>query len=72
MGLKRTRPLTIAIEPGAVLRPYTVLGADVVVKTEAELERCVVHDHVYVGPGVRARGAVCIRPMQTDSSACAL
>jgi mannose-1-phosphate guanylyltransferase/phosphomannomutase len=46
------------VEAGAVLRPYTVLGADVVVKTDAELERCVVHDHVYVGPGARVRGAV--------------
>jgi mannose-1-phosphate guanylyltransferase/phosphomannomutase len=46
------------IEPGAVLRPYTVLGADVVVKHDAELERCVVHDHVYMGPGTRIRGAV--------------
>ena len=46
------------VDAGAVLRPYTVLGADVVVKGEAELERCVVHDHVYVGPGVRVRGAV--------------
>jgi mannose-1-phosphate guanylyltransferase/phosphomannomutase len=46
------------VEAGAVLRPYTVLGADVVVKADAELERCVIHDHVYIGPGVRVRGAV--------------
>lgn len=46
------------VEAGAVLRPYTVLGADVVVKADAELERCVVHDHVYIGPGARLRGAV--------------
>src|SRR4029077_8253906 len=46
------------IEAGAVLRPYTVLGGDVVVKADAELERCVVHDHVYIGPGARLRGAV--------------
>ncbi len=46
------------IEAGAVLRPYTVLGADVVVKHDAELERSVVHDHVYMGPGARVRGAV--------------
>src|SRR5262245_50745519 len=46
------------VEAGAVLRPYTVLGTDVVVKVDAELERCVVHDHVYVGPGARVRGAV--------------
>src|SRR5262249_10897121 len=32
------------VEAGAVLRPYTVLGTDVVVKVDAELERCVVHD----------------------------
>ncbi len=46
------------VERGAVLRPYTVLGADVVVKADAELERCVVHDHVYMGHAARARGAV--------------
>src|SRR5262245_21188702 len=46
------------VEAGAVLRPYTVLGSDVVVKADAELERSVVHDHVYVGPGARIRGAV--------------
>jgi mannose-1-phosphate guanylyltransferase/phosphomannomutase len=46
------------VEAGAVLRPFTVLGADVVVKTDADLERTVVHDHVYVGPGARIRGAV--------------
>jgi mannose-1-phosphate guanylyltransferase/phosphomannomutase len=46
------------VEAGAVLRPYTVLGADVVVKSDADLERCVVHDHVYVGPATRVRGAV--------------
>ena len=45
------------VEAGAVLRPYTVLGADVVVKADAELERCVVHDHVYIGPGVRVCAA---------------
>jgi len=46
------------VEAGAVLRPYTVLGTDVVVKADAELERCVVHDHVYIGPSARLRGAV--------------
>jgi mannose-1-phosphate guanylyltransferase / phosphomannomutase len=46
------------IEPGAVLRPYTVLGDDVVVKAEASVERSVVHDHVYIGPSTRVRGAV--------------
>ncbi|HET9729032.1 MAG TPA: sugar phosphate nucleotidyltransferase, partial [Acidimicrobiia bacterium] len=46
------------VEAGAVLRPYTVLGDDVVVKSDAELERCVIHDHVYLGVGARVRGAV--------------
>ena len=46
------------VEAGAVLLPYTVLGADVVVKADAELERCVVHDHVYIGPSARVRGSV--------------
>src|SRR3954454_17672934 len=46
------------VEAGAMLRPYTVLGSDVVVKSDALVERCVVHDHVYVGRGTRMRGAV--------------
>jgi mannose-1-phosphate guanylyltransferase/phosphomannomutase len=46
------------IEAGAELRPYTVIGADVVVKADALLERSVLHDHVYVGRGSRVRGAV--------------
>ncbi len=46
------------VEARAVLRPYTVLGTDVVVKSDAEIERSVIHDHVYVGPGARIRGAV--------------
>jgi mannose-1-phosphate guanylyltransferase/phosphomannomutase len=46
------------VEAGALLRPYTVLGNDVVVKADAQIERSVVHDHVYIGPAVRLRGAV--------------
>ncbi len=46
------------VEAGAHLRQYTVLGTDVVVKSDAFLERVVVHDHVYIGPGARLRGAV--------------
>src|SRR5689334_10183765 len=46
------------VEAGAELRPYTVIGADVVVKADALLERSVLHDHVYVGRGSRVRGAV--------------
>ncbi|MEZ5169688.1 MAG: mannose-1-phosphate guanyltransferase [Acidimicrobiia bacterium] len=46
------------IESGAHLREYTVLGTDVVVKHDAFLERSVVHDHSYLAPSVRLRGAV--------------
>jgi mannose-1-phosphate guanylyltransferase/phosphomannomutase len=46
------------VEAGAVLAPYTVLGADVVVKADAQLERTVVHDHGYIGHSARLRGAV--------------
>src|SRR5262249_52311199 len=46
------------VEAGAVLAAYTVLGADVVVKADAHLERSVVHDHGYIGHSARVRGAV--------------
>jgi mannose-1-phosphate guanylyltransferase/phosphomannomutase len=46
------------IEAGAVLGEYTVLGSNVRVGADAFLERSVVHDNVYLGPGVRLRGAV--------------
>ena len=46
------------IEAGAHLAQYTVLGTDVVVKSDASLERSVCHDHVYVGRSARLRGCV--------------
>lgn len=46
------------VEAGASLRAYTVLGSDVVVKEDAFIERAVLHEHTYVGPGVRLRGCV--------------
>lgn len=46
------------IEAGVHLRPYTVLGTDVIVKADAFLERAVLHDHVYVGQGANLRGCV--------------
>ncbi len=46
------------IEAGARVREYTVLGTDVVVKSDAFLERAVCHDHVYVGYGANLRGCV--------------
>ncbi|MCU4184707.1 NTP transferase domain-containing protein [Acidiferrimicrobium sp. IK] len=46
------------VEAGADLGEYTVLGSNVRVGADAFLERSVVHDNVYLGPGVRLRGAV--------------
>ena len=46
------------VEAGAHLRPYTVLGANVLVGPDCYLERCVVHDNTYLGPAVRLRGTV--------------
>jgi mannose-1-phosphate guanylyltransferase/phosphomannomutase len=45
------------IEAGARVSQYTVLGTDVVVKSDAFLERSICHDHVYVGRSARLRGA---------------
>ena len=46
------------VEAGAHLAEYTILGSNVRVGNDAFLERTVVHDNVYLGPGVRLRGAV--------------
>jgi mannose-1-phosphate guanylyltransferase/phosphomannomutase len=46
------------VEAGAVLQPYAVLGANVVVKAGAVVERAVVHDNVFVGHRASLRGCV--------------
>ena len=46
------------VEAGAHLAEYSILGSNVRVGNDAFLERSVVHDNVYLGPGVRLRGAV--------------
>ena len=47
------------IETGAVLRPvHRARSTTCVVKAEAHIERTVVHDNAYLGPGARVRGAV--------------
>ncbi|MGH9000616.1 MAG: sugar phosphate nucleotidyltransferase [Acidimicrobiia bacterium] len=46
------------VEAGARIGEYTVLGSDVVVGRDAALTRTIVHDHAYIGPGARLRGAV--------------
>ena len=45
------------IEAGVRLGHYTVLGTNVRVRADADLERVVVHDNSYLGDGVRLRGA---------------
>ena len=45
------------VEAGVRLGPYTVLGTNVRVRANADLERVVIHDNSYLGEGVRLRGA---------------
>jgi mannose-1-phosphate guanylyltransferase / phosphomannomutase len=42
----------------AVLGAYTVIGANVRIGDNASLERTVIHDHAFLGPGVRLDGCV--------------
>lgn len=46
------------IEAGAEIREHTVIGSNVVVKSDAFLHRAVVHDNVYIGPQTNLRGCV--------------
>jgi mannose-1-phosphate guanylyltransferase / phosphomannomutase len=46
------------VEAGASVQPYTVLGANVVMKTGALTERAIVHDNVFIGPRASLRGCV--------------
>jgi mannose-1-phosphate guanylyltransferase/phosphomannomutase len=48
----------VKVEPGAVIRGPSVLGDNVVVRSGAVLQRCVVHDNVYVGGRCALHGAV--------------
>ena len=44
------------VEAGARLGDYTVLGGNVRVRGDADLERAVVHDNAYLGRGRAAAG----------------
>ena len=46
------------VEAGAELGPDTVLGSNVRVGPDASIEGSIVHDNVYIGPGVHLRGTV--------------
>jgi mannose-1-phosphate guanylyltransferase/phosphomannomutase len=47
-----------AIDPGAQIGPYTVLGNNVIVKEHCETEFCVVDSNTYLGPRSQVRSAV--------------
>ena len=46
------------VDAGVRIGDYTVLGSNVRVRADSDLERTVIHDNVYVGEGARLRGAV--------------
>ncbi|GAA3740337.1 mannose-1-phosphate guanyltransferase [Salinactinospora qingdaonensis] len=46
------------VEAGAELREFTVLGSNVVVRSDAFLHRAVIHDNVYIGSSTNLRGCV--------------
>jgi mannose-1-phosphate guanylyltransferase / phosphomannomutase len=46
------------IEAGCRLGEYVVLGSNVRVLANADLERTVVHDNAYIGAGARIRGTI--------------
>src|SRR5438270_4185627 len=46
------------VEAGAHLREYSVLGSNVMVRSDAYVQRAVVHDNAYISQGVRLRGCV--------------
>ncbi|MEZ5116764.1 MAG: sugar phosphate nucleotidyltransferase [Candidatus Nanopelagicales bacterium] len=46
------------VEGGAELGAHSVLGTNVVVRSGARIERSVLHDNVFIGPGADLRGCV--------------
>jgi mannose-1-phosphate guanylyltransferase / phosphomannomutase len=46
------------VEAGSRLGEYSVLGSNVRLLSDVQIERSVVHDNVYIGAGARVRGAI--------------
>ena len=46
------------IGPGVRVGEYAVLGANVRVRRDADLERVVIHDNAYIGESARLRGTI--------------
>jgi mannose-1-phosphate guanylyltransferase / phosphomannomutase len=56
------------VGPGCRLGEYSVLGSNVRLVADAEIERTVLHDNVFVGQGTRLRGAVVARSSSIRSN----
>ncbi len=48
----------VRVDAGARVGPYAVLGRNTRVRSDAVIERSVVHENVYLGQGSRLRGSV--------------
>ena len=46
------------VEAGTTVGPYAVLGNNVRIRTDAHIERSVIHDNVYGGVRADVRGAI--------------
>ncbi len=57
------------IEAGCSVGEYSVLGSNVRLLGDVQIERSVLHDNVYLGAGARVRGAVVGRSSSIRSSA---
>jgi mannose-1-phosphate guanylyltransferase / phosphomannomutase len=61
-GVHLVAPLCIGgsarIRRGAVVGPYTVVGDGCIIESGAVLDRCVLWEGSYIGPGVEAEGAI--------------
>lgn len=56
------------VGPGCELGEYTVLGSNVRLVSDVHIDRTVLHDNVFVGPGSRLRGAVVARSSSIRSN----
>ena len=57
------------VEAGCRLGEYAVLGSNVRLLTDVQIDRSVIHDNVYVGHGARIRGAIIGRSCSIRSNA---
>ncbi len=57
------------VEAGCRLGEYSVLGSNVRLLSDVQIERTVVHDNVYIGRGARIRGAIIGRSCSIRSNA---